>query len=67
MRIEKIECVVVTGTTYGKHSRGRLREIMAAGMAQWLHKAGKGEMLRATNEKDDWRDMIAYAAKHGTT
>ncbi|GFO03983.1 hypothetical protein PoB_003048800 [Plakobranchus ocellatus] len=66
MRREKLENLVTTGMLEGKRSRGKQREKLIEGLADWL-KAGKSlEAIEATKDKKKWRTMIANAVKQGT-
>ena len=66
MRREKMEHLVTTGMLEGKRSRGRQREKVLDSLASWLRATDVLEMLKATKDRDVWRDMIANAMKHGT-
>ena len=66
MRREKMEHLVTTGMLEGKRSRGRQREKVLDSLASWLRATDVMEMLKATKDRDVWRDMIANAMKHGT-
>ena len=66
MRREKMEHLVTTGMLEGKRSRGRQREKVLDSLASWLRATDMMEMLKATKDRDVWRDMIANAMKHGT-
>ncbi|GFN74347.1 hypothetical protein PoB_000085300 [Plakobranchus ocellatus] len=62
MRREKLENLVTTGMLEGKRSRGKQREKLIEGLADWL-KAGKSlEAIEATKDRKKWRTMIANAA-----
>ncbi|GFO20524.1 hypothetical protein PoB_004702900 [Plakobranchus ocellatus] len=66
MRREKLEKLVTTGILEGKRSRGKQREKLIEGLADWL-KAGKSlEAIEATKDRKKWRTMIANAVKQGT-
>ncbi|GFN84853.1 hypothetical protein PoB_001135900 [Plakobranchus ocellatus] len=66
MRREKLENLVTTGMLEGKRSRGKQREKLIEGLADWL-KAGKSlEVIEATKDRKKWRTMIANAVKQGT-
>ncbi|GFO01905.1 exportin-t-like [Plakobranchus ocellatus] len=66
MRREKLENLVTTGMLEGKRSRGKQREKLIEGLADWL-KAGKSlEAIEATKDRKKWRTMIANAVKQGT-
>ncbi|GFN79596.1 hypothetical protein PoB_000610200 [Plakobranchus ocellatus] len=68
MRREKLENLVTTGMFEGKRSRGKQREKLIEGLADWL-KAGKSLEaieLEATKDRKKWRTMIANAVKQGT-
>ncbi|GFO41989.1 hypothetical protein PoB_006849400 [Plakobranchus ocellatus] len=55
-----------TGMLEGKRSRGKQREELIEGLADWL-KAGKSlEAIEATKDRKKWRTMIANAVKQGT-
>ncbi|GFO34819.1 hypothetical protein PoB_006132400 [Plakobranchus ocellatus] len=61
MRREKLENLVTTGMLEGKRSRGKQREKLIEGLADWL-KAGKSlEAIEATKDRKKWRTMIANA------
>ncbi|GFO24185.1 PiggyBac transposable element-derived protein 4 [Plakobranchus ocellatus] len=54
------------GMLEGKRSRGKQREKLIEGLADWL-KAGKSlEAIEATKDRKKWRTMIANAVKQGT-
>ncbi|GFO24561.1 hypothetical protein PoB_005106600 [Plakobranchus ocellatus] len=56
----------VPGMLEGKRSRGKQREKLIEGLADWL-KAGKSlEAIEATKDRKKWRTMIANAVKQGT-
>ncbi|GFO34579.1 hypothetical protein PoB_006108400 [Plakobranchus ocellatus] len=66
MRREKLENLVTTGMLEGKRSRGKQREKLIEGLADWL-KAGKSlEAIEATKDRKKWRTMTANAVKQGT-
>ncbi|GFO38018.1 sperm-associated antigen 1 [Plakobranchus ocellatus] len=66
MRREKLENLVTTGMLERKRSRGKQREKLIEGLADWL-KAGKSlEAIEATKDRKKWRTMIANAVKQGT-
>ncbi|GFO31931.1 hypothetical protein PoB_005843600 [Plakobranchus ocellatus] len=66
MRREKLENLVTTGMLEGNRSRGKQREKLIEGLADWL-KAGKSlEAIEATKDRKKWRTMIANAVKQGT-
>ena len=50
----------------GKRSRGKQREKMTDGLANWLEEGKVVEILKATRDHGIWKDMIANAIKHGT-
>ena len=50
----------------GKHSRGKQREKMLDELTKWLKGERVTEALKATNDRDAWKVMIAYAKEHGT-
>ncbi|GFO41452.1 hypothetical protein PoB_006795700 [Plakobranchus ocellatus] len=61
-----LENLVTTGMLEGKRSRGKQREKLIEGLADWL-KAGKSlEAIEATKDRKKWRTMIANAVKQGT-
>ena len=66
MRREKLEHLITTGMMKGKRSRGKQREKMTDGLANWLGAGKVVEILKATGDRGIWKDMIANAIKHGT-
>ena len=66
MRKEKLEHLITTGMMEGKRSRGKQREKMTDGLANWLGAGKVVEILKATRDRGIWKDMIANAIKHGT-
>ncbi|GFO18842.1 hypothetical protein PoB_004534700 [Plakobranchus ocellatus] len=55
-----------TGMLEGKRSKGKQREKLIEGLADWL-KAGKSlEAIEATKDRKKWRTMIANAVEQGT-
>ena len=48
-------------------SENRREYARAEVMAQWLHNAKVAEMLKTTEGKEVWKDMITNAEQHGTT
>ena len=66
MRREKLEHLITTGMMEGKRSRGKQREKMTDGLANWLGAGKVVEILKATRDRGIWKDMIANATKHGT-
>ena len=66
MRREKLEHLITTGMIEGKRSRGKQREKMTDGLANWLGAGKVVEILKATRDRGIWKDMIANAIKHGT-
>ena len=42
------------------------RSYMTDGLANWLRAGKVVEILKATRDLGIWKDMIAYAIKHGT-
>ena len=61
MRREKLEHLITTGTMKGKRSRGKQREKMTHGLANWLGAGKVVEILKATRDRGIWKDMIANA------
>ena len=66
MRREKLEHLITTAMMEGKRSRGKQREKMTDGLANWLGAGKVVEILKATRDIGIWKDMIANAIKHGT-
>ena len=66
MRREKLEHLITIGMMEGKRSRGKQREKMTDGLANWLGAGKVVEILKATRDRGIWKDMIANAIKHGT-
>ena len=66
MRREKLEHLITTGMMEGKRSRGKQREKMTDGLANWLGAGKVVEILKASRDRRIWKDMIANAIKHGT-
>ena len=63
---EKLEHLITTGMMEGKRSRGKQREKMTDGLANWLGAGKVVEILKATKDRGIWKDMIANAIKYGT-
>ena len=61
MRKEKLEHLITTGMMEGKRSRGKQREKMTDGLANWLGAGKVVEILKATRDRGIWKDMIANA------
>ena len=61
MRREKLEHLMTTGMIEGKRSRGRQRETMLDGLKEWLNVGKMTEVLRATGEREVWKDIVANA------
>ena len=66
MRRENLEHLITTGMVEGKRSRGKQREKMTDGLANWLGAGKVVEILKATRDRGIWKDMIANAIMHGT-
>ena len=66
MRRERMEYDITTGMLEGNRSRGRPREKMLDGLTSWLKVEKVTDMLRATKDRDVWREIIANATKQGT-
>ena len=66
MRREKLEHLITTGMMEGKRSRGKQREKVTDGLANWLGAGKVVEILKATKDRGIWKDMITNAIKHGT-
>ena len=66
MRREKLEHLITTGMMEGKRSKGKQREKMTDGLANWLGAGKVVEILKATRDHGIWKDMIANAIKNGT-
>lgn len=67
MRREGLEKLVTTGMVAGKRAVGRQRVKMVDNMKQWLGLTSNTVTIRATEDRDLWKDMIAQAPQHGTT
>ena len=66
MRRQKLEHLITTGMMEGKRSRGKQREKMTDRLVNWLGAGKVVEILKATTDREVWKDMIANAIKHGT-
>ena len=66
MRREMLKHLITTGMMEGKRSRGKQREKMTDGLANWLGAGKMVEILKVTRDRGIWKDMIATAIKHGT-
>ena len=66
MRREKLEYLITTGMMEEKRSRGKQREKMTDGLANWLRAGKVVEILKAARDRGIWKDMIANAIKHDT-
>ena len=66
MRWQKLKHLITTVIMEGKRSRGKQREKMTDGLANWLGAGKVVEILKATRDRGIWKDMIAKAIKHGT-
>ena len=51
MRREKLEHLITTGMMEGKRSRGKQREKMTDGLADWLGAGKVVEILKATRDR----------------
>ena len=67
-RDKGLEHLALTGKIEGKRSRGRQRITFVGSLNSWLSKTGsKCDLLRQTENRCDWRDMIAnVCSKQGT-
>eukprot|EP00914_Ancora_sagittata_P016493 GHVO01032790.1.p1 GENE.GHVO01032790.1~~GHVO01032790.1.p1 ORF type:complete len:112 (-),score=12.32 GHVO01032790.1:645-980(-) len=65
MRKEKLEYLITTGKIQGHKSRGRPREKILDGISGWLS-SDPLEILRRVRDRKKWKDMVAYALRHGT-
>lgn len=66
MRKESLEHRITTAKIDGKRSRGRQREKITDSLAAWIDVRSTMEMLRTTQDRDVWKDVIANAAQQGT-
>ncbi|XP_069977493.1 uncharacterized protein [Penaeus vannamei] len=66
MRQLGMEHTVTTGKICGKRDRGRQREKMLDGLTAWLQTSDPSSTIASVWNGEEWRTMIAEAAKHGT-
>lgn len=66
MRKESLEHRVTTAKIDGKRSRGRQREKITDSLAAWMEVKSTTELLRVTQDRDVWKDVIANASQQGT-
>ena len=66
MRREKMEYIVTTGKIPGRRDRGRQREKILDSLTAWHGVTSVNELIAKTRERELWRNMIAYANRHGT-
>ena len=64
MRREKSEHLITTGMMEGKRSRGKQREKMTDGLANWLGAGKVVEILKAARDRGIWKDMIANGQRY---
>jgi len=67
MRRDGLEKLVTTGMVDGKRSVGRQRIKAIDNIRKWIGTNSNTEMIRATDDRRNWRGMIAHASKHGTS
>jgi hypothetical protein len=65
MRQKKLEYIVTSGKIDGKRTRGRRREKMLDGLTGWMGADRPVEMLRWTDDRENWRTIITDAYRHG--
>ena len=66
MRQESLEKLVTTGKINGKRGQGKQRIKMLDSLTTWLGKDKGNETIRATEDRTEWRAIIANASQHGT-
>ena len=66
LRRGELEHLITTGMMEGKRSRGRQRGKMIDSLASWLMADKVTDIICVTRDRDIWKEMIAYAMKHGT-
>ena len=66
MRRGGLENIVTTGKIEGKRDRGRQREKMLDGLKAWHDAESSETIFKCITNRGLWRDMIAYAGRHGT-
>ena len=67
MRRDGLEKLVTTGMVDGKRRVGRQRIKAIDNIRKWIGTNSNTEMIRATDDRRNWRGMIAHASKHGTS
>ena len=67
MRRDGLEKLVTTGMVDGKRSVGRQCIKAIDNIRKWIGINSNTEMIRATDDRRNWRGMIAHASKHGTS
>jgi hypothetical protein len=65
-RQDQIEHTVVTGTISGRRDRGRQREKILDGLANWLGVKSITEMINKTRDRNGWRYMTTNVCRQGT-
>ena len=66
IRKEQIEHIVITGKISGRRDRGRQREKIFDGLANWLGKRSITEMVNKARDRNGWRYMTANVCRLGT-
>ena len=66
MRRKQLEHLVTTGKLTGKRCRGRQRQKILDMLAGWMGHQKPGKLISFTDDRVNWRVMIANASPHGT-
>ena len=66
MRRKGLENLLTTGKVEGKRAPGRQRQKMLDSVTEWLGTEKNNITIQRTQERVEWRALIANAVKHGT-
>ena len=66
LRRTQLEHLITTGKIKGRRDRGRQREKLLDGLVLWHGRSSPTELIDNTRDRESWRNMIAYAIRHGT-
>ena len=66
IRKEQIEDIVITGKISERRDRGRQREKILDGLANWLGESSITEMIDKARDRNGWRYMTANVYRLGT-
>ena len=66
MRRKGLENLLTTGKLEGKRAPGRQRQKMLDSVTEWLGTEKNNITIQRTQERVEWRALIANAVKHGT-